>query len=78
MPFHEIKGRDGIFYRGVTDVGSTRLNSPSEVLFDPRSSRSVYASQVGSVVGTYKSRSARLYGGPAGCRNTIAVSTFWK
>ena len=27
---------------------------------------------------TYKSRSALLYGGPAGCRNTIAVSTFRK
>jgi len=79
-PSHEIEGCDGIFYRRVADVGSTRLNSPSEVLFDSRNDGSDYASQGdGSIVGgkeTYKSRSARLYGGPAGCRKMTAVSTF--
>ena len=40
MPFHQIEGRDGIFYRGVTDVGPTGLNGPSEVLFDPTESES--------------------------------------
>lgn len=34
MPFYEIEGCDGIFYGRVTDVCSTRLNSPPKVLFD--------------------------------------------
>ena len=36
MPFHEVEGCDGIFYGGVTDVGSARLNSPPEVFFDSK------------------------------------------
>jgi len=36
MPLHQIEGCYGIFHGGVTDVGSTRLNGPSKVLFDPK------------------------------------------
>jgi hypothetical protein len=81
VPLHKIKSCDGIFNGGVTDVGSTRLDSPPKVLFDPTKSGLGYVSHESGFIGregTYKSRSARLYGAPAGCRNTIAVSTFRK
>jgi hypothetical protein len=44
VPLHEIGSCDGIFNGGVTDVGSTHLNGPPEVLFDHTKSESGYVS----------------------------------
>ena len=51
MPLHKIKSCDRIFNGGVTDVGSTRLNSPPKVLFDPTKSGSGYLSYESNFIG---------------------------
>lgn len=78
MPLNETECCDGIFYRGRPTVNSIRLDSPPEVFFDPTKSESDNASREDNSVarrrGTYRSRSARLYGSPAECRSAVAVS----
>jgi hypothetical protein len=51
VPLHKIKSCDGIFNGGVTDVGSTRLDSPPKVLFDPTKSGSGYVSHESGSIG---------------------------